>query len=364
MPEKLDHNNQRGIYLHIPFCASKCNYCNFFSAAATEDVKKEYVKALCREIKAAATGEKIATVYIGGGTPSVLPEDSFDAIFSALYASFDCSETKEITVECNPDSVSFSFFRNLKELGVNRISMGCQSFVPEELKRLGRRHTPERAKQAFFAAREAGFDNISLDLMLAVPLQTKESLSFSLETIAAMKPEHISAYILKVEEGTSFFREKIIQNDDFSADLYLFTSDFLSCQGYEHYEVSNFAQKGRRARHNAAYWQGKEYYAFGPGAYGYLNGERFSVPPDLPSFLSGTIGKTVDEKLSAEDVEREKRVLALRTSDGVKKSDLTAAQRAYLSSLIPHGFAKETPDRIALTPGGFLVSNEILSRIY
>ena len=355
---------RRGVYLHIPFCASKCGYCNFYSCVAARSVQETYVSALCRAVETAGTGEEIATVYIGGGTPSVLPEDAFDRIFCSLRHAFDCSQAEEITVECNPDSADENFFQRLKHAGVNRISMGCQSFVEEELQQLGRRHTAADARRAFRAARNAGFDNISLDLMLAIPLQTKESLTRSLQAVAELSPEHLSAYLLKIEEGTPFSRRPILPDDDLAADLYLLASEFLSCKGYEPYEVSNFARKGFRAKHNSAYWQGREYYAFGPGSYGYLCGERFFWEADLSRFLSGTPRRIIEERLSAEDIRREKRILSLRTSDGVKVDGLTYEQAAYLNGLIPSGLVKASDGRFSLTPSGFLVSNEILSHLF
>lgn len=356
-------DEKRGLYIHIPFCASKCRYCNFYSRSCDEQTKTEFLSALCREISAVGGG-KVSTVYIGGGTPSVLPEGSLERLFSALENTFDLSGVGEITVECNPDSASKAFFLEAARCGVNRVSMGCQSFVSEELAFLGRRHSPEQAKQAFFAAREAGFSKISLDLMLAIPFQTKESLLFSLEEIASLDPEHVSAYLLKVEPGTPFSFLNLPQNDDFSADLYLLASEFLTCKGFEHYEVSNFAKKGCRARHNSAYWQGKEYFAFGPGAYGYLNGKRFSVEADLQKYIAGNAEVQVEEVLSEADVSKEKLMLSLRTADGVRRSDLTEKQAEILSSLIPHGLAEKTEDRFFLTPRGFLVSNSILSEIF
>ena len=362
----MQNEKGRGMYIHIPFCSSKCSYCSFYSKVQKKEVIEKYVSALCNLIKREANKKyKINTIYIGGGTPSVLPYSAFKDIFSAI-SLFNIDNCKEITVECNPDGCSTEFLSSLKKLGVNRISIGSQSFIDDELKALGRKHTAKDIKTAFNNARKASFDNISLDLMLAIPLQTSNTLEISLSEIISLRPEHVSAYILSIDKNTVFEKKGIICDELLAEELYLKTTETLKSSGYEHYEVSNFALGGKRAMHNSSYWQGAEYFAFGCGAYGYLEGKRFHIEETVDEFIksNGIVEKIIDETIEEADKIKENIMLGLRTSDGVKENNLTREQAIYLDTLIPEGFVEKKNRVFALTSRGFLVSNEIISNIF
>lgn len=283
------------VYLHFPFCVRKCRYCDFLSGPASEEDRERYVNALCREIRGrtAEAGEhaEADTVFLGGGTPSLLTPEQLERIMEAVRSGFDLQPDAEISMEVNPGTAKMEELRACREIGVNRLSVGVQSFDDAELRLLGRIHTAEQAGRTIRDARAAGFDNLNIDMMSALPGQTMEAWKRNLAEAVAAEPEHISAYSLILEEGTplclAYADGTIPQVPDEEEDraMYHFTRDFLSQYGFERYEISNYARPGYECRHNCGYWTGHEYLGFGLGAASLLRGERFHEPRDMGEYL-------------------------------------------------------------------------------
>lgn len=366
-----------GIYIHIPFCLKKCNYCDFCSFPdADGKLMSDYADELIRRIKnfSSCYGKRQAdTVYFGGGTPTLMPTELFERIMRALRTEFDIFEDAEITVECNPASIDKKRLCELRALGINRLSVGLQSASDEELRTLGRIHSFEDFCDTFSAARDAGFDNISVDLMYGIPLQTRKSFSDTLLRLVALAPEHISAYGLKIEEGTAFFRNRDKLNfpdEDAQAELYTLCCELLLKNGYSRYEISNFAREGKESCHNLKYWQLNSYVGFGVAAYSFFEGERFGNSRDIKAFLAGEDILCEREKISDNDIISEFVMLGLRLASGVDKNKfLLLAKRPFkkvypmTDAYIKGGFMTESEGRIAFTTKGFLVSNTILSEM-
>lgn len=366
-------NPMLSVYIHIPFCKSKCPYCDFYSARPEDEtVLEAYTKAVCARLF--SYGEKyghcaVGTVYFGGGTPSALGAERLCAILKAAKAAFAVQETAEITVECNPADVNLAFFETLKNGGVNRISMGMQSANEDELKILGRRHTTQQVEAAMQAAREAGIDNVSVDLMLALPNSTCETLGNSIDFCAKLGADHVSAYILKIEPGTPFSKIKLeLPDEDGAADQYLYMVERLKALGYAQYEISNFTRPGKESRHNLQYWRCGEYIGIGPAAHSFVGGRRFYFPRDLQGFLDGNA--PVDDGAGGEFSEFA--MLALRLSEGLQRAACEArfenGGTLYENVLnrakrLPKPLIFASDEKIALTAEGFLVSNTILSEI-
>ena len=358
-----------GIYIHIPFCKTKCPYCDFYSFKGDEKQKDSYLKAvlLCLEGYADKT-LKIDTVYFGGGTPSVFGGERIERIISYIKEGFDLQKNAEITVECNPSSTDEAFVSSVARAGVNRISMGMQSAVDRERRLLGRPSGREDIERAVALLKNEGIDNISLDLMLGVPYQTKESLDESIDFILSLGIRHISAYMLKIEEGTPFERDEknlALPDEDTVADMYLHTSRRLREEGFIHYEISNFALEGFRSRHNTKYWQCEEYIGIGPSAHSFYKGKRFYYSRSFDDFLSGKAPISDGEGGS----EEEYIMLALRLREGLDGKKFTEKYGKALDEAIfdkaekykKAGLVKTEGERIFLTSEGFLVSNSIIS---
>ena len=354
---------KKGIYLHIPFCAKKCAYCDFYSRAASPAIVEGYVCALIKQIESTPyDNSPVGSVYFGGGTPSMLSPEQLGRIFFALKGR-NIAPDAEITIECNPEDMTENFAVSVKALGFNRISLGVQSFEQKELTALGRSHTAEMAENAVVIAKNH-FGNVSVDLMLGTPAQTKESLEASLSRCEALQPDHISAYLMKVYENTVFGRNGVEEADEeLSEALYLRASDFLRGLGYEHYEISSFSLNGKYSRHNMLYWTGGEYEAFGSGACGYENGVRYRYPNGAENFISGTTEKLIEETETSASIEEESIIFGLRTSRGVPLSLLSEDAKAYARELEARGFALLTKNALRLTPKGWLLSNEIITEI-
>ena len=268
-----------GLYIHIPFCRTKCLYCDFCSFVSRDEQQREaYVGALLREIEARGTKDySVDTVYFGGGTPSLLSAEQIGRILGEIKESFNVSPDAEITLECNPMTVSDGdkYFKELRALGVNRLSLGVQTAIDGELKLIGRRHSFEEAKATFFEARGAGFENISVDLMLGIPSQTFDSLRASANQVIKLAAEHISIYSLQLEEGTPLYRMRerySLADDDTAADMYELVVKMMKDAGYRHYEISNFARGGRESKHNCKYWRLDEYLGLGLAAHSDFGG--------------------------------------------------------------------------------------------
>ncbi len=360
-----------GIYLHVPFCVRRCNYCDFCSSVLEGGALEEYAAALVRSIEAFPGGGKADSVYFGGGTPSLLPAGLLEKIMNAVGRKFSLSGDCEVTLEANPNTVDEEKLRGYRSLGVNRISFGIQSCKDNELYTLGRLHSFSEAKRSVEAAQRAGFENISGDIMLGIPHQTPETALESVHKICGLGLCHVSAYMLKIEEGTRFDCPEIralCPDDDTVADIYLAAVWELSRLGFEQYEISNFARPGRESRHNMKYWTGEEYIGFGPSAHSYYSGKRFYFTDDIAAFVKDPLEPAVTED-NAPDRLAEYVMLGLRLCKGIKLDGIEklGGNAAGLGDLtqkyIAAGLMKKTAGGFALTPEGFLVSNGIIAEI-
>ena len=375
-------NNKKplGIYVHIPFCRSKCQYCDFYSLTDRSDkLMDSYLWAICTHIREAgslAPEYLVDTIYFGGGTPSYFGAEGLAAILAAIRKSFDVSANAEVTFEANPDSVSDKLLRRLRSEGFNRVSLGVQCDDDEILKKIGRPHNYEQAKLAVQRIRKAGFRNLSLDLMFGLPNQSLEQWEATLENVLRLQPEHISCYGLKLEEGTPMYEYRDfyqLADDDTQAEMYLSAVEILKKHGFRQYEISNFCRKGNISRHNMKYWTGQEYLGFGPNASSDFAGRRFAIIADLEEYIEGirTGGQVLGEVQQIPNRERagEYLMMRLRIATGVDPGEY---EQRFLLPFAPlekkllqyreEGYAARTFDgRWHLTPEGFLISNTIIS---
>ncbi len=369
-----------GLYLHIPFCLQKCNYCDFCSAPASEQTRAAYVAVLCAHLAAVAPTTRdyaVDTVYLGGGTPTLLSADDFLRILDTVRACFVLLPDAEITAECNPVTGAEALFCGMREAGINRLSIGLQSVHEKELKLLGRLHSFADFQSTFAAARRAGFENISADLMFGIPAQSAESFRETLETVCDLSPEHISAYGLRVEDGTPFGRMKDtlpLPDEDEEAEMAELVATFLPAHGYRRYEISNYAKAGCESRHNLRYWLGEEYLGVGPAAHSFFGGVRFETPADTKAYMAavskGDFGAlfTAHHAVGGVEARDEYVLLRMRLAEGVNKADFshrfgTNFENCYgdLTALTKCGFLKNDDTCVAFTARGMQVSNAILS---
>ncbi len=374
------HKIPLGIYIHVPFCKSKCIYCDFYSLAEPKAHNFDsYLKAVCAHIREAgpqAPDYVVDTVYFGGGTPSFLGGDGMALILNTVRKSFHVAEDAEITFEANPDSVTDRLLWRLRGEGFNRVSLGVQCDNDEILKKIGRPHTYSQAERAIRKLRRFGFRNISVDLMYGLPGQRRVDWERTLQHVLKHRPEHISCYGLKVEPGTPLAESESFYNladDDTQADMYLAAVEILRQHGYRQYEISNFCKKGLVSRHNMKYWTGGEYLGFGPDASSDFGGRRFAMVRSLTDYISGiqnggTVLREMQE-IAPRERAGEYLMMRLRTTNGIDPADY---EKRYLMSFAPleealrrcekNNLAEKTRDgRWRLTPEGFLVSNSILS---
>lgn len=365
-----------GLYVHVPFCAKKCPYCDFFSADYQRQTAERYVCAVCRRIEQfSEAGVTADTLYFGGGTPSLLsPAQIADIIVTARRCF---ALDGEITMEANPNTLTKARLCAYREAGVNRLSIGVQSFCDAELAALGRRHTAKQAVQAVCDAAKAGFDDLSLDLMIATPYQTEESLLSTLRTAASLPITHLSAYLLKAEENTPYWKSPLLlhcPDEDVLARMYLQTVAFLDEHGFLQYEISNFAKPGRESRHNLKYWQCTPYLGIGPAAHSFFDGKRFASAPDIGRFCDASETGTFDDLSltdSAAGGADEQLMLGLRLRQGVScerleqviRTDCVKRAERFVRQLCERELAQVSSGYFSLTPRGFLVSNEILSEL-
>lgn len=370
-----------GIYIHIPFCASKCGYCDFYSCPNSEQMMEKYQEALLTHIQESLPvigGYYIDTVYIGGGTPSYYGGKYLCQILQALKASGCLLKDAEITVEMNPDSMRISDLKLLKKEGVNRISMGVQSANDEILRTIGRRHTYAQAVKAYQFARQVGFQNISVDLIYGLPGQTRDDWADTLSKIIGWGPEHISCYGLKLEEGTPmydiYYGTDAIPDDDAQADMYIYASELLDRYGYHRYEISNFSRRGFQSQHNLKYWQLHDYMGFGPGAHSCVGNQRYSYVRDLQGYITGVLtgGEILDEHEKITGIERanEYLMLGMRTAAGISAREYTAQTRTAFAPLEEKleffrekGWTQKKKDRWSFTTPGFLISNLLIGEL-
>ncbi len=366
----MDRTDKTGVYIHIPFCRSKCPYCDFYSLPG-KSCNEDYVDALCDEIRSfKAIGGfvpdrkiPVDTVYFGGGTPSLLAPLQLEKILEAVREGFLVAPDSEITVECNPSTPSLdTFLKSASSLGVNRISLGMQSSSDTERRLLGRKGTSENVKAAVEYAENAGIENISLDVMVGVPESNTHSLKSTLDFALSLGVPHISAYMLKIEEGTYYHRNQdklSLPTEDETADMYLFMSHYLRENGFLHYEISNFCKDGLFSRHNMKYWEGIPYIGFGPSAHSFYNGRRFYFPDDIASFIND---RTAVSDGTGGDSE-EMLMLKLRTYKGITLQDKTEKFKKIINEYVSHGLGREENGRFFLTPEGMLISNSIIIQL-
>lgn len=355
--------------MHIPFCVKKCAYCDFLSAPAGEDVQRAYVDRLLEEIQKseALSGHyEAATVFFGGGTPSILPPDWLCEILEALRRVFSFQEDAEITVEANPGTVDEKKLLKYRSAGVNRLSIGLQSAENEELKRLGRIHTWEQFFESYQMAREAGFSNINIDLMSALPGQTVKSYHRTLERVLRLSPEHLSAYSLILEEGTPFYEKykehpELLPSEEEERQMYEDTKDLLSAEGYERYEISNYARPGYACRHNLGYWERTDYKGYGLGAASLLDNVRSANQTVLSEYLKGNTEGT-REPLSEQAIREEYFFLGLRKTDGVDPGVYGDYYEKLIRKLQMQQLLGKKDGRIYLTDRGIDVSNYVLAQ--
>ena len=367
-----------GIYIHIPFCRAKCDYCDFYSLPNREEAMDNYLKALTTHLKETAPltkGWKVDTVYIGGGTPSVFGAKRIAKLLGTVKRRFDVARDAEITCEANPESADRKFLLAVRRAGVNRLSLGMQSACDAELHAVHRLHDFEQVQQSVLAARKARIKNLSLDLIYGLPGQTMDTWQNSVESALALEPQHLSCYGLKVEPGTPLdgrvTRGEILPDDDQQADMYLWAVERLGKAGFNQYEISNFARPGLQSRHNLKYWMGRPYLGFGPGAHSDFGGRRYSFVRDLDRYIQGILsgGSVIDESEIIPHRERgaEYLMLRLRTTRGIEEWEY---RREFSMNFDPlerkleeyerQGWAVKKDRRWHLTPRGFLVSNQLI----
>lgn len=366
------------LYLHIPFCVQKCNYCDFCSFQASKEVITDYMAQLKREIAAwgsRLSDKTVSTVFIGGGTPSCIDAAYIAEICQCTAQNFSLEQGAEITMEANPGTVTMEKLQTYRQAGITRLSFGLQSTIQEELDYLGRIHTYEGFLESFHMARACGFDNINVDLMSAVPKQTLSTYEASLRTVAKLAPEHISAYSLIIEDGTAFAEDqelwKYLPTEEEEVRMYQMTKDILGEYGYSRYEISNYSKTGYECKHNLGYWSQIPYLGLGLAAASYLEGKRFSNPDSMekyqqmPSFFQAF---EEAEPLSVNEKIEEFMFLGLRKQKGVSREEffqtfhktMDSYYQRVIEKSIEQGWIAEEGDFIALTDQGILISNQVL----
>lgn len=353
-----------GLYIHLPFCKQKCNYCDFASFAGRENLIDDYLKALAKEISFSPL-KKADTLYIGGGTPSLLSSEQLAQLVRVIENHFGpVSSFEESTFEANPESLTAEKLQLLKQAGFNRLSMGLQSFNDNELCAIGRIHNAATFLRVYQTAREIGFDNINVDLIAGLPGQTLESFLDSLTCVVALKPEHLSVYGLQIEEGTPFFERGIVCDQLLMRRMLEATRARLQAAGYHHYEISNFALPGREAKHNTHYWQDGAYLGIGSAAVSFLEGVRRQNTPDINEYIQrlrrGESPVVFSEQLTGKEREGEKLMLAFRQLDGV---ELTPEQEKFFGTEIEkhlqNGLLERDGKKVKLSNEGLFLANEV-----
>lgn len=376
--EEMKMRRDLELYIHIPFCVKKCAYCDFLSGPADEETMEYYVRALIREIESIESMKemyRVITVFVGGGTPSVLGGEQIERIFAALREKFAMESVREVTIEANPGTVTREKLKAYRRAGINRISFGLQSANNEELKQLGRIHTYEDFLESYMLAREEGFDNINIDLISAIPNQTVESWKSTVDRILKLQPEHISAYSLIVEEGTPFEkmygedgnRKEELPSEEEERMIYQKTKKWFQEAGYERYEISNYAKKGYACRHNLGYWERKEYLGLGLGASSLIGNVRFQNTEEMKTYLKYSDDvrkrKQNEEVLTKEEELEEIIFLGLRKKDGISKKEVDFFCGEQIEKMICQGFLEEKDGNIRLTERGIDISNYVFAEI-
>lgn len=381
MKEKLE------LYLHIPFCVKKCAYCDFLSAPSSTGMRQKYIDTLLREIHSYreqyADRYEVDTIFVGGGTPSILEPEQILRIFDALRETFGISPQAEITIEANPGTVTEEKLAAWRQAGINRVSIGLQSVNDDELKMLGRIHTYEQFEHTYHTVRNAGFANVNIDLISAIPGQTLESWERTLQRVTALEPEHISAYSLIIEEGTPFYEwygegakmqgKASLPDEETERKMYERTEEILASCGYHRYEISNYAKEGCECRHNLGYWKRTPYLGIGLGASSLIENVRFHHPRALEKYYDSVRGKSSlceeREELSAQEQMEEFMFLGLRMMEGISVQEferqfgrpLTAVYGDVMRELKEKGLLLAEGDRVVLTKRGIDISNYVFA---
>lgn len=358
-----------GLYVHVPFCEQKCPYCDFYSLCGDEEIKASYIDTVIESFSQYQDcGICADTLYFGGGTPSLLAPGLLDKVITAAKAQFHLDG--EITMEANPGTVSLQQLHSYRTQGVNRISFGVQSLLDPELKLLGRRHNAAQAREAVVLAKQAGFTNLSIDLMLGTPLQDRDSVRRTISLASELDIQHISAYLLKTEPGTPFYNpeiQKLLPDEDTVCAIYQDTCTALERLGFHQYEISNFAKPGYKSRHNLKYWRCEDYLGFGPSAHSFFRGNRFYCPGNLEDYLKSHGTNHIHEPVS-DDPAADYIMLGLRLEEGIslkkleqeyRRNSKTVLERA--AKYIRLGYVEQAEDTLKLTPKGYLISNSIFS---
>ncbi len=355
----------QNAYIHIPFCKQKCNYCSFTSFTDTS-LKDIYINSLIKEIKSRYRQEMLDTLYFGGGTPSLMTPDDFKKIIS----HFKINPNTEITVELNPENSDYDYLKAVRNIGINRLSIGCQSFDDDILSNIGRKHKASDTIKAVQNAKSAGFDNINLDLIYGLPNQTTEGFADDLKKVSELCPQHISLYGLKIEQGCKFYKNmpENIPDEDLQAEMYLTAVKILSQKGFEHYEISNFSLAGYNSRHNLNYWNNNHYYGFGVAAHGFEGKTRYANTSDIKQYIKNPLSGREENTLSEKQSLEEEIFLGFRKLCGINISDINKKfginfNEKYgiqLKKYLPDGFLTKTEDGYKLSLKGILVSNSIL----
>ena len=347
------------LYLHIPFCHRICPYCSFYKHTPGDTPIGAFIDALAIEARK-RIDEPVRTLYLGGGTPSMLSPRHLERLFAALHGTIDFKRLDEVTLEANPATFDVQKARLFREFGVTRVSLGIQSFAPHVLQTLGREHTAEQASESLAVLREAGVPQVNIDLMFSIPGQSEKDWETTLRHAASLEPDHISAYNLTYEEDTAFFeslrRGEMRENEDVDARFFELAGDFLTSEGFDHYETSNYAKPGMRSTHNEGYWHGEDYLGLGPSAVSTLGCERSKNIPDTAAYITRirSIGHAIDESetLDAEARRIERIALGLRTSAGIPLSLLDDAASLRAAALAGEGLAVIDEGRMVLVGRG------------
>ena len=366
------------LYIHIPFCVRKCLYCDFPSFSGMESVFDDYVRMLCREIDETYSdyrGMEVKSIFVGGGTPSVLPPALLGRISDKIFSRFDVDSKAEITIETNPGTLDAKKLAEMKSMYFNRLSMGLQAWQDRLLKKLGRIHTADEFETNFLQARDAGFKNINVDLMFALPAQSLDDWQETLEKVIKLRPEHISAYSLIIEEGTPFFdmfdRGELKETDEETdRKMYYLAKEMLSDKGYKQYEISNFAKEGFECYHNKVYWRTEEYQGFGLGAHSYSDGVRFHNTYDMKEYLRGEGLRLDKEFLSLQEKQEEFMFMGLRMNEGVSEAEflrrfgesMDSVYGDEIKELISEELLVKKDGRLSLTDRGVDISNSVFEK--
>ena len=366
------------LYIHIPFCVRKCLYCDFPSFSGMESIFDDYVRMLCREIDETYSdyrGMEVKSIFVGGGTPSVLPPALLGRISDKIFSRFDVDSQAEITIETNPGTLDAKKLAEMKSMYFNRLSMGLQAWQDRLLKKLGRIHTADEFETNFLQARDAGFKNINVDLMFALPAQSLDDWQETLEKVIKLRPEHISAYSLIIEEGTPFFdmfdRGELKETDEETdRKMYYLAKEMLSDKSYKQYEISNFAREGFECYHNKVYWRTEEYQGFGLGAHSYSDGVRFHNTYDMKEYLRGEGIRLDKEFLSIEEKQEEFMFMGLRMNEGVSEAEflrrfgesMDSVYGDEIKELISEELLVKKDGRLSLTDRGVDISNSVFEK--